>query len=144
MQLTLSAKKILTDKSITRVISKLFKTELSNVTCRNSIIRIDCPYDAKNSVDWHFDTISTKNNKHLPEHGISVNVSFHETFSRHGSVHFLPGSHIETHVQTVLKSKNYNQSDRYIVNEKILNKYKTFQFKVLGIGDLVFSYDNDS
>ena len=138
LQLTLAAKKILTDVNIIRLISKLFDTELSNVSCRSSIIRLDCPFDTKNSIDWHFDAISTKNMKHLPEDGISVNISFHETHPMHGSAHFLPGSHTGKHVQKVLNSNKNNESDRYIVNEKVLKQFKSFQFSVLDIGDLVF------
>ena len=136
LQLTAISKKILTSKKILKIISSIYDKDISNISCRNSIIRMDCPSDDRNSVDWHSDIISTKNKNHHPRDGITVNVAFHDTLPEHGSVFFLIGSHIEKNVQLISENKKNNTSDYYQIPESIIKKYKSFQPKKFNSGDV--------
>lgn len=134
MQLTSSVKKILTANEILELVSFITQTDIPNLSCRSSIIRMDCPEDNRNSIDWHSDIITFK--KHFPIDGITVNIALHDVLPKHGSVKFLLNSFKEKNIQVISEGDGERDSDYYNISNKIIEKYKIFQSKEFSLGSI--------
>jgi len=135
IQLTASAKKILVYNEILEIISFITETDITNISCRNSIIRMDCPYDERNSLNWHTDEFTR--NEHDPKDGITVNMAFHDIMPKHGSPLFLLNSNKEKNIQTVSVDNDNTISDYYSIKDSIIDKYEIFQPNSFSLGDIV-------
>ena len=139
IQVSYAAKKIMTSEKLLSLVEKFTKIPKNNFICFNSVIRLDPSFDSRNSVDWHYD-VYPNSYKHIPEHGVTVQVSFHKTSTIHGTPIFLLESH-KINKNKLINSQNAskqskNSSYKYSFNENLIKKYKNFFFNT-NSGDAV-------
>ena len=127
IQVSYAAKKIMTSKKLLNLVEKFTKTSKKNFICFNSVIRLDPSFDDRNSVDWHYD-VYPNSYKHIPEHGVTVQVSFHKTSHLHGAPIFLLESHKIRKNKLIISQKARkqlkNSSYKYSFNENLIKNYK--------------------
>ena len=60
---------------------------------RSTVIRLDVPQDKRNIFDWHYDTYSPNDPKHIPSGGITMVVPFTKFTIENGCPEICLGSH---------------------------------------------------
>ncbi len=134
LQSSISLKKLLGCKKILNSLNKIYGQKSENLAGLNSVLRMDVPFDKKNSLGWHYDEYPNKPKMDTLK-GCTIQIALHDTNQKNGSPVFLVGSE---------KSKNKNRqkkikgeghiSSTFSIQEKIQKKYNSKTF-VLRPGD---------
>ena len=135
LQLTTSLKSMMTSDSILSIVEKYTNLKRENFCGFNSILRLDPPFDDRNTLDWHYDEYPGLELKTNHINGVTVTVSLHDTEITHGSPIFLINSHKKKIPHLVKKRKN-NYTASYHIDEKLLSSFKRKSFKTK-IGDIL-------
>ncbi len=135
IQSTTALKSMMTSDRILSIVEKYTNEKRENLIGFNSIVRLDPPFDDRNSVDWHYDLYPNSGLKVDPISGVSVIVAFHDTKISHGAPIFLINSQ-KKNIPLRIKKNKKNQSEIYSIDNKYINAFKRKSFE-LKIGDIL-------
>lgn len=132
LQSSVSLKKLLGYKKILNNVNKVYGHKSEDLTGFNSILRMDVPFDKRNSLGWHYDEFPNKP-KVDTLNGCTLQIALHDTNQQNGSPIFLVGSEKHKSSQKSKKRRG-NTTAKFSINKKILKKYNSKTF-VLRPGD---------
>lgn len=125
------------------IAKKILKINKEEICMHGAMLRIDCPYDTRNTYDWHQDSAYDKLNTN-PMNGSVVWSPLVNTNKKNGALILMPGSHKEKTVfykpEKLGKNKSI-KSRQILVPEKMLKKYKSKQVS-LEAGNSIVCYSN--
>ena len=126
---------IMTDKKVLNIISKLLKVKKNLITLTDVAIRLDPPFDKRNTLEWHQDSSYFRQND-SGRNGIVLWTPINKLTKKHGFLEFLDQSHKLGPLNiSKQKAKGKFHSSKRNISEKKLSKFKNKMSFDLKLGD---------
>lgn len=130
---------ILIDKKILNFVSKLLNTKLNCLTFTDMSIRLDPPFDERNSLGWHQDSSYFRQNS-SGKNGVVIWIPLHDLGRNLGPLELLKNSNRLGPLNVKKKkSKSKLYSAKRNIDPKYLKKYKVIISKELKKGDALLT-----
>ena len=128
--------KILTQTKVIDITNKLLKNTKNSISITDVALRIDPPFDERNSLKWHQDSSYFRQNDN-GFNGIVVWSPIFEINSKTGGIEFLEKSY-KIGSQNIKRQKaKKNYSSQRSINEKYLNNFEKLECNNLRPGDAI-------
>ena len=121
---------ILNDKKILNYASKILETDKTSIWNGEFQLRMDTPFDKRNSLDWHQDASYYRDKTIDGSNGLVMWIALSKNIKkRHGAIKVCPGSHKEGVLSTknvVAKSRKFKKSLKTIsrkINKRFISRY---------------------
>lgn len=130
--------KILTENNVVNLISKLLKVNVNLITLTDVTIRLDPPFDERNTLGWHQDSSYFRQNN-SGKNGIALWSPINKLNKKHGFLEFIDKSHNlgSLNVKKKKAAGKYISSKRNINEKKLLYLKKNIKSVDLKIGDIL-------